>query len=63
MSPTVQKTLCHSPLVGQHTLLPIRTLSGKVTEARNKYLRQFRQNILQKFSRKQFIQDIVNRLL
>lgn len=63
MSPTVHKVLVHGPLVIQHALLPIGTLSEEAAEARNKHFRNYRKNFARKFSREDCNLDVLNRLL
>ncbi|CAH2107388.1 unnamed protein product [Euphydryas editha] len=63
MSPTVHKILIHGPLVVEHAILPIGTLSEEAAEARNKHFRQFRSNYSRKFSREQCNLDVLNVLL
>lgn len=63
MTPTVHKVLVHGPVIVQHALLPIGTLSEEAAEARNKHFRQFRERYSRKFSREQCNLDVLNRLL
>ena len=63
MTPTVHKILIHSAVVAEHALLPIGQLSEEAVEARNKYLRLYRQNFSRKFSRQACNMDVLNRLL
>lgn len=63
MTPTLHKILCHGTLVIEHALLPIGQLSEEAAESRNKHFRLYRQNFARKFSRKDCLQDVMNRLL
>lgn len=63
MSPTVHKILMHAPSVIEHALLPIGQLSEEASEARNKHFRQYRESYSRKFSRKDCMEDVMNRLL
>lgn len=63
MTPTLHKILCHGALVIEHALLPIGQLSEEAAESRNKHFRLYRQNFARKFSRKDCLQDVMNRLL
>lgn len=63
MSPTLHKILCHGAVVIEHALLPIGQLSEEAAESRNKHFRLYRQNFARKFSRKDCLHDVMNRLL
>ena len=63
MTPTVHKILIHSAVFAEYALLPIGQLSEEAVEARNKYLRLYRQNFSRKFSRQACNMDVLNRLL
>lgn len=63
MTPTLHKILIHGPQVIEKALLPIGQLSEEAAEARNKYIRQYRQNFARKFTRTECNVDILNRLL
>lgn len=61
MTPTLHKILVHGPQVIRHALLPIGQLSEEAAEARNKYIRLYRQNFARKFSRQECNADVLNR--
>uniref|UniRef100_A0A8D8YFV9 Uncharacterized protein n=1 Tax=Cacopsylla melanoneura TaxID=428564 RepID=A0A8D8YFV9_9HEMI len=63
MTPTMNKTLMHGPLVMQKALLPIGQLSEEASEARNKHIRLYRRDFAIKFSGEACNMDVSNRLL
>lgn len=63
MTPTMHKILIHGPMIIEHALVPIGLLSEEAAEARNKHIRLFRQDFGRKFSRKECMTDVLNRLL
>lgn len=61
MSPTVQKTLSHGPVIIEHTPLPIVILLKEAAEEHYKDTRQFREYFPRKSSWVQYNTDIINK--
>lgn len=63
MSTTVHKILIHGPTIIEWSPLPIGQMSEDAQEARNKDIRNYRENFSRKCSRTSTMQDVFNRLL
>lgn len=63
MPTSVHKLLIHGPQIIAHALLPIGQLSEDAQEARNKDIKNIRENLSRKCSRCKTMEDVWNRLM